>query len=80
MYTYPLIPVCIHDIRDPSLQADALHPMSRQFLCNWRDEGHDGCRNHSVYAIEEFGTLGFVLNRRKTLLMGAMQQIIIEGS
>eukprot|EP00944_MAST-04C_sp_MAST-4C-sp1_P013029 g13029.t1 len=42
MYTYPLIPVCIHDIREPSLQADALHPMSRQFLCNWRDEGHDG--------------------------------------
>ena len=68
MYSYPLIPVCIHDVREIALQSDILHPMSRQFLCNWKVEGHDGCRNISTYMLREYVSSEFRSEYKENVL------------
>jgi predicted outer membrane repeat protein len=57
MYSYPMIPVCIHDRRDNTTTHDVAHPDNARYLCSFSDDGYEGCQNRTRHAMDEYLSL-----------------------
>ena len=66
MYSYPMIPVCIHDRRDAQTLGDVMHPGNSQYLCSFSDDGHHGCKNRTSHAIQEYLTSVYISKEKTT--------------